>query len=87
MCETEFSQHCADELEKMILVEGLETVGAFIGEPVMGTGGLIPPPEGYWDAVQKVLSKYEVLLIADEVVCGFGRVGAPFGQHFYGIQI
>ena len=86
MSETEFSQHCADELEKMILAEGPETVGAFIGEPVMGTGGLIPPPEGYWDAVQKVLRKYEVLLIADEVVCGFGRVGAPFGSHLYDIR-
>jgi L-2,4-diaminobutyrate transaminase len=52
----------------------------------MGTGGLIPPPEGYWDAVQKVLRKYEVLLIADEVVCGFGRVGAPFGSHLYDIR-
>ncbi len=86
MSETEFSQHCADELEKMILMEGPETVGAFIGEPVMGTGGLIPPPEGYWDAVQKVLRKYEVLLIADEVVCGFGRVGTPFGSHLYDIR-
>ncbi|MEC9297493.1 MAG: aminotransferase [SAR324 cluster bacterium] len=86
MSETEFSQHCADELEKMILAESPETVGAFIGEPVMGTGGLIPPPEGYWDAVQKVLRKYEVLLIADEVVCGFGRVGTPFGSHLYDIR-
>ena len=86
MSETEFSQHCADELEKMILAEGPETVGAFIGEPVMGTGGLIPPPEGYWDAVQKVLRKYEVLLIADEVVCGFGRVGTPFGSHLYDMR-
>ena len=86
MSETEFSQHCADELEKMILAEGPETVGAFIGEPVMGTGGLIPPPEGYWDAVQKVLRKYEVILIADEVVCGFGRVGTPFGSHLYGMH-
>ncbi|MDG1177631.1 MAG: aminotransferase, partial [SAR324 cluster bacterium] len=86
MSETEFSQHCADELEKMILAESPETVGAFIGEPVMGTGGLIPPPEGYWDAVQKVLRKYEVLLIADEVVCGFGRVGTPFGSHLYDMR-
>ena len=86
MSETEFSQHCADELEKMILAEGPETVGAFIGEPVMGTGGLIPPPEGYWYAVQKVLRKYEVLLIADEVVCGFGRVGTPFGSHLYDMR-
>jgi len=86
MSEKEFSQYCADELEKMILAEGPETVGAFIGEPVMGTGGLIPPPEGYWDAVQKVLNKYDVLLIADEVVCGFGRIGTPFGSHLYGMR-
>ncbi len=86
MNEKEFSQYCADELEKMILTEGPETVGAFIGEPVMGTGGLIPPPEGYWDAIQKVLNKYDVLLIADEVVCGFGRVGTPFGSHLYGMR-
>ncbi|MBC8258405.1 MAG: aspartate aminotransferase family protein [SAR324 cluster bacterium] len=85
MSEKEFSQYCADELENMILAEGPETVGAFIGEPVMGTGGLIPPPEGYWDAVQKVLNKYDVLLIADEVVCGFGRIGTPFGSHLYGM--
>ena len=70
----------------MILEEGPENVGAFIDETAMGTGGLIPSHEGYWDAVQKVLSKYEVLLIADEVVCGFGRVGAPFGSHLYGIR-
>ena len=49
----------------MILAEAPETVGTFIGEPIMGTGRFIPPPEGYWNAVQKVLSKYEVLLIAD----------------------
>ena len=86
MSETEFSGYCADELEKMILAEGAETIGAFIGEPVMGTGGIIPPPEGYWDAIQKVLNKYEILLIADEVICGFGRLGAPFGSHLYGIR-
>ncbi len=86
MSEIAFSKYCADELEKMILAEGADTVGAFIGEPVMGTGGLIPPPEGYWDAIQKVLNKYDVLLIADEVVCGFGRVGTPFGSHLYGIK-
>ena len=87
MSETEFSQHFADELEKMILVEGPKAVGASIGEAVIGTGGLIPPPEGYWDAVQKVLSKYEVILIADKVVCGFGRVGEPFVSHLYGLRL
>jgi len=84
--EAQFSQWCADQLEQMILDEGPETVAAFIGEPVMGTGGLIPPPEGYWDKIQAVLKKYDVLLIADEVVTAFGRVGTPFGCHRYGIQ-
>ncbi len=86
MSETDFSQWCADQLEQMILDEGPETVAAFIGEPVMGTGGLIPPPEGYWEKIQAVLRKYDVLLIADEVVTGFGRVGTPFGCHRYDIQ-
>jgi L-2,4-diaminobutyrate transaminase len=70
----------------MILAEGPETVAAFIGEPVLGTGGIIPPPQGYWPAIQAVLRKYDVLLIADEVVCGFGRIGAAFGCHHYGIE-
>ena len=86
MTEQEFSQYCANELEKMILAEGPETVAAFIGEPVLGTGGLIPPPDGYWDAIQAVLTKYDSLLIADEVVTGFGRIGADFGSLYYGIK-
>ena len=86
MTEQEFSQYCANELEKMILAEGRETVAAFIGEPVLGTGGLIPPPDGYWDAIQAVLTKYDILLIADEVVTGFGRIGADFGSLYYGIK-
>lgn len=86
MTEREFSAHCARKLEEMILAEGPETVAAFIGEPVLGTGGIVPPPEGYWEAIQSVLAKYDVLLIADEVVCGFGRIGADFGSHFYGIK-
>ncbi|MFY0992062.1 aminotransferase [Halomonas sp. C05BenzN] len=86
MTEREFSQHCAGKLEEMILAEGPETVAAFIGEPVLGTGGIVPPPEGYWEAIQAVLARYDVLLIADEVVCGFGRIGADFGSHFYGIK-
>ncbi|QFT84017.1 Taurine--pyruvate aminotransferase [Halomonas sp. THAF12] len=86
MTEREFSRHCAARLEEMILAEGPDTVAAFIGEPVLGTGGIVPPPEGYWDAIQAVLDKYDVLLIADEVVCGFGRIGADFGSHHYGIK-
>jgi L-2,4-diaminobutyrate transaminase len=84
--EAAFSKRCADELEQLILAEGPETVAAFIGEPVMGTGGLIPPPEGYWAAIQAVLNKYDVLLIADEVVTGFGRIGGWFGSDVCGMQ-
>jgi len=86
--ETEwaFSQRRADELEQLILAEGPGTVAAFIGEPALGTGGLIPPPKGYWAAIQEVLRKYEVLLIADEVVTGFGRTGAMFGCQTYEIE-
>ena len=86
MSEREFAQDCARKLEAMILAEGPETVAAFIGEPVLGTGGIVPPPEGYWEAIQQVLDKYDVLLIADEVVCGFGRIGTDFGSHFYGMK-
>lgn len=86
MTEREFSAYCAQKLEEMILAEGPETVAAFIGEPVLGTGGIVPPPEGYWEAIQAVLAKYDVLLIADEVVCGFGRIGTDFGSHHYGIK-
>jgi L-2,4-diaminobutyrate transaminase len=70
----------------MIQREGPETVAAFIAEPVLGTGGIIPPPAGYWEAIQPVLRKYDVLLIADEVICGFGRTGALFGSHLYNIE-
>ncbi|WP_136248206.1 aminotransferase [Halomonas borealis] len=86
MSEREFSAYCAQRLEAMILAEGPDSVAAFIGEPVLGTGGIVPPPEGYWDEIQAVLAKYDVLLIADEVVCGFGRIGADFGSHHYGIK-
>jgi len=86
MDDSAFSRWCAGELEKMILAEGPETVAAFIGEPVMGTGGIIPPPAGYWDEIQQVLARYDVLLIADEVVTGFGRLGSDFGCLHYGIK-
>lgn len=86
MTEREFSLRCAQELEALIQKEGPDTVAAFIGEPVLGTGGLIPPPEGYWDEIQAVLQRYDILLIADEVICGFGRMGQPFGSHVYGMR-
>ena len=84
--ERAFAERCAAELDALIEAEGPETVAAFIAEPVLGTGGLIPPPEGYWDAVQRVLRKHDVLLIADEVVSGFGRVGTKMGSDLYGME-
>jgi len=84
--EEQFSIRRAAELESLIWREDPETIGAFIGEPVLGTGGLIPPPAGYWKAIQAVLRKYDILLIADEVITGFGRTGKMFGSQLYEIQ-
>jgi L-2,4-diaminobutyrate transaminase len=84
--EEAFSARRARELDELIVREGPETVGGFIAEPVLGTGGIIPPPKGYWPAIQKVLAKHDVLLIADEVITGFGRIGTPYGSHLYGIE-
>lgn len=86
MDEAAFVRHCAEDLERLILAEGAGTVAAFIGEPVMGTGGIIVPPKGYWQAIQAVLDKYDILLIADEVVCAFGRVGDKMGSQRYGMK-
>lgn len=86
MSEDDFVVHCARELEALIEREGADTIAAFIGEPVLGTGGIVPPPEGYWDAIQDVLKKHDILLIADEVVTGFGRLGTMFGSAHYGIE-
>ena len=86
MSEEQFSQDCADRLEELILAEGPDTVAAFIGEPILGTGGIVPPPAGYWEKIQAVLTKYDVLLVADEVVTGFGRLGTMFGSDHYGIR-
>jgi L-2,4-diaminobutyrate transaminase len=86
MDEEAFSQFCADQLEALILAEGADTVAAFIGEPVLGTGGIVPPPPGYWEKIQAVLARHEVLLIADEVVTAFGRLGSMFGSTHYGIR-
>lgn len=86
MDEAAFVRHCAEDLERLILAEGAGTVAAFIGEPVMGTGGIIVPPKGYWQAIQAVLDKYDILLIADEVVCAFGRLGDKMGSQRYGMK-
>jgi L-2,4-diaminobutyrate transaminase len=84
--EAQFSSRRAAELEALILREDPETIGGFIGEPVLGTGGLVPPPAGYWAAIQAVLRKYDILLIADEVITGFGRTGRMFGSELYEIE-
>lgn len=86
MSEDQFTAHCAAELEALIEREGADTIAAFIGEPVLGTGGIVPPPAGYWDAIQKVLKKHDILLIADEVVTGFGRLGSMMGSDHYGLK-
>ncbi len=86
MDEAAFAAHCATELEKLIQAEGPDTIAAFIGEPVLGTGGLVPPPAGYWAAIQEVLHRHDILLIADEVVTGFGRLGSMFGSDHYDMQ-
>ncbi len=80
MSESDYTAYLAGELERLILAEGPETVGAFIAEPIMGTGGVLVPPEGYFPAIQAVLDRYDILMIVDEVICGFGRLGAPFGS-------
>ncbi|MBM2323992.1 MULTISPECIES: aspartate aminotransferase family protein [Marivita] len=84
--EAEFVAQCAADLENLIAREGADTIGAFIGEPMLGTGGIVPPPAGYWEAIQDVLNKHDILLIADEVVTGFGRLGTMFGSEHYGIK-
>ncbi|MAM62016.1 aspartate aminotransferase family protein [Maritimibacter sp. UBA3975] len=86
MTEEDFVGHCVYELEQLIEREGADTIAAFIGEPALGTGGLVPPPAGYWEAIQKVLDKHDILLIADEVVTGFGRLGSMFGSEHYGMK-
>lgn len=84
--ETEFSARLAAELDAQIEAEGPETVAAFIAEPVMAAGGVIVPPEGYFAAIQPVLEKHDVALIADEVVCAFGRLGEWFGSTAMGMR-
>ncbi len=86
MSEADFTAWLIAELESLIEREGPDTIAAFIGEPLLGTGGIVPPPAGYWAGVQEVLKRHDILLIADEVVTGFGRMGTMFGCEHYGIR-
>lgn len=81
-----FVQRAVDAIEDRIRRVGPEKIAAFIGEPVQGAGGVIIPPEGYWPAVEALCRKYGILLICDEVICGFGRLGRWFGHHRYGVK-
>lgn len=84
MSPEEFGIWAADQLERKILEVGEERVAAFIAEPIQGAGGVIVPPESYWPRVRQILAKYDILFIADEVICGFGRTGEWFGSQYYG---
>ncbi len=82
----EYGLKAARALEEKIIQLGADNVAAFIGEPIYGAGGVIVPPLSYWPEVNRICKKYDVLLIADEVVCGFGRTGQWFGSNTFGIE-
>jgi 4-aminobutyrate--pyruvate transaminase len=84
--EEQFATRLADDLEQLILREGPDTVAAFIAEPVMGAGGVIVPPKGYFEKIMAVCAKYDVFMISDEVICGFGRLGKAFGGDVVGFK-
>ena len=84
--EETFSDRLAQELEILILEEDPETIAAFFAEPVMGAGGVIIPPESYFPKIQKILSKHDILMVADEVICGFGRTGNMWGSETFNIK-
>lgn len=81
-----FGRRAAAAVEEKILELGPEHVAAFFAEPLMGAGGVIPPPDSYWPAVQEICRRHEILLLADEVICGFGRTGRDWGSQTYGIE-
>lgn len=83
---TDYGVRAAREMERVILEEGPDTVGAVVLEPITAGGGVITPPEGYWETIQEICDKYEILLHIDEVVCGLGRTGKWFGYQHYGIK-
>jgi len=84
--EDNYGEWAAEQIEKIVLREGPDTVGALCLEPVTAGGGVIPPPEGYWQKVQEICRKYDILLHIDEVVCGLGRTGTWFGYQNFGVQ-
>ena len=84
--EAQFVDRIVGDLEALILREGADTIAAFFAEPVQGAGGVIVPPAGYWEKVQAVLRRHDILLVADEVITGFGRTGAWFGCDTYAMQ-
>ena len=84
--EEEFTTRMADSLEALIQSEGPDTIAAFIAEPVMGVGGVIVPPADYYPKIQAVLDRYGIFFIDDEVICGFGRTGKPFGAEAVGMR-
>ncbi|MGE8474219.1 MAG: aspartate aminotransferase family protein [Paraburkholderia hospita] len=84
--EEQFATRCAESLERLILEEGADTIAAFFAEPVMASGGMIVPPATYMEKVQAVLKRHDILLVADEVICGFGRTGNMFGSQTFGMQ-
>ena len=84
MTPAEFGRHAAHEVARAIDRVGAENVGAFIGEPIQGAGGVIMPPDTYWPVVERICRERDVLIVSDEVICGFGRTGAWFGSQYYG---
>ncbi|MGE8392098.1 aspartate aminotransferase family protein [Pseudomonas sp. BIGb0427] len=86
MTPDEFGVWAAEQLEKKILEVGEDKVAAFIAEPIQGAGGVIIPPETYWPKIKEILAKYDILFIADEVICGFGRTGEWFGSDYYDLK-
>jgi 4-aminobutyrate--pyruvate transaminase len=84
--EEQFATRCAGSLERLILEEGADTIAAFFAEPIMASGGVIVPPATYMEKIQAVLKRHDILLVADEVICGFGRTGNMFGSQTFGMQ-
>ena len=84
--EEAFAARLADNLEQLILREGPDTIAAFFAEPVMGAGGVIVPPSTYFDRVQPILKKFDILFVVDEVICGFGRTGQMFGSQTFNLE-
>ncbi len=83
--EQEYASRCISAIEQEIIEQGAETIAAFFAEPIMGTGGVIVPPQSYFEKLHGVLKKYDILLVADEVICGFGRTGNTWGSQTVGM--